>query len=255
MKMDGSLDRHPLFKDVPFKELEELRQSCKLCRFQRGDTIFEEGDEAEAIWLIQRGWIYLTKRTLLGTQATIYTVTSEDGLCGFSAVVGNGRYFASALAATDITAIRIPRERFVALIRRHRSVAEAVLAIYHTRMRHLAESIAMTSLPVPHRLAYTLMRLRRSFGKTIPVTHKELARMAGTRWETSIRTIAEFKRRGWLATARGKMTVLSPDCLEALSPTALTQSPKCRCGLFFQEKDDRRHRRCRSLAIKSVDQP
>ena len=48
-----------------------------------------------------------------------------------------------------------------------------------------------------------------------------LARMAGTRWETSIRTITSFKRKHWLSTSRGKMTILRPDQLKTLlAPSA-----------------------------------
>lgn len=91
----------------------------------------------------------------------------------------------------------------------------------------MAEAISLAQAPVEQRLAYVLLRLLATFGKTVPVTHQELSRMAGTRWETSIRTIASFKRKRWLSTSRGKMTILAPqglrDLLRCNSSTTASQ--------------------------------
>jgi len=214
--MDGYLAKIPLFRGLSPTYLKQLAEVCELRRFRKGEVLFKEGQPAGSVWLIQRGWVYLVRRTPQGTPATIFTVTPEEVLCGFSAVIDQGIYYASAVTATDTTAIRIPRDDFAKLLKDRRGFALDVLAIYHTRMRHLAEAISFAQAPVEKRLAYTLLRLRSTFGNTIPITHQELARMAGTRWETSIRRIATFKRKHWLATSRGKMTVLRPDQLKAL---------------------------------------
>lgn len=205
----------PLFRAVPEDELRSLGDAAELRWFHKGETLFSEGDPAEAVWLIKHGWVYLLRRTPQGIPVTIFTVTPEEVLCGFSAVAGQGAYYASAVAATDTTAIRVPEAAFSQLFRSEPAFAAAVLAIYHTRMRHMAEAISLAPAPVEQRLAHTLLRLKASFGKTIPVTHKELARMAGTRLETSIRTIARMKRRGWLRSSRGQITVLNPNRLKA----------------------------------------
>ncbi len=225
--MDGYLTPIPLFQALPAAQLRQLGERCELRRFRKGEVLFKEGLLAESVWLIQRGWVYLVKRTPLGVPVTIFTVTPEEVLCGFSAVIDHGAYYASAVAATDTTAIRVPREEFAKLLKDQPGFAEQILAIYHTRMRHMAEAISLASSPVERRLAYTLLRLKSSFGKTIPVTHQELARMAGTRWETSIRTVASFKRKHWLSTSRGKMTILRPDQLKALLiPSARNSSQR-----------------------------
>jgi len=53
---------------------------------------------------------YLAQIPLFQTlPLTIFTVTPAEVLCGFSAVADQGTYYTSAVAATDTTAIRIPR--------------------------------------------------------------------------------------------------------------------------------------------------
>lgn len=214
--MRGYLARIPLFRHLPVAVLKQMGEVSEVRRFRKGEVLFEEGQPASMVWLIQQGWVHLIKRTPQGTPATIFTVTPEEVLCGFSAVVGRAAYYASALAATKTTAVSVPQETFAQLLKHQPGFAEQILTIYHTRMQHLAQAISLAQAPVEQRLAYVLLRLRAAFGNTVPITHHELARMAGTRWETSIRTLSTFKRKRWLATSRGRMTVLCPDQLKGL---------------------------------------
>ena len=214
--MQYDLARIPLFQTIPPKSLEAIGTIADVRHFRKGETIFKENQPAERVWLIQRGWVHLAKSTPQGAQVTIFTITPEEMLCGFSAVVGHGAYYASAVAATDTAALGIPCEAFSRLLQDQPGFAERILMIYHTRMRNMAEAISLGQAPVEQRLAYTLLRLRSSFGNVVPVTHHELARMAGTRWETSIRTLSLMKRRGWITASRGKVTVAAPQKLRAL---------------------------------------
>lgn len=214
--MERLLAKIALFRGLPAASLKPVGDAVEVRRFRKGAVLFKEGQPANEVWLIHRGWVHLVKHAVQDAQATICTVTPEEVLCGFSAVVGHARYYASAVAATETTALRVPRQMFVRLLTHQPGFAERVLALYHTRMRNMAEAIALAQAPVAQRLAYTLLRLRRSFGTTIPVTHQELSRMAGTRWETSIRTLAMMKRKHWVTSSRGKVTIVAPQRLREL---------------------------------------
>jgi len=48
----------------------------------------------------------------------------------------------------------------------------------------------------------------------IPITHHELARMAGTRWETSIRILSDMRKRRWIDSGRGHITILQPQAIQ-----------------------------------------
>ena len=225
--MNSYLGQIPLFQCVPTTEREDLGVLCELRRFRRADVIFEEGHPAESVWIVIRGWVYLVKRTPQGSPVTIFTVTPEEAICGLSAFE-HGRYSAGAIAATDTRLLRIPAGKFSELLERNSTFAKQVLLTCCVRIRHMAESLSLAQAPVEQRLAYALLRLQATFGRTIPVTHQELARMAGTRWETSIRTLGSMKRRGWVASARGQVTILAPEQLRAT-----LQGPKGRGRFSF----------------------
>jgi len=213
--MDELLAQCPLFRTLPQTELTNLATTCELRRFRKGETIFAEGQPAEAVWIVKRGWVSLVKGTPHGGPATIFAITPAEPVCGISAFE-HGTYSATAIASTDTQLIKIPSEAFSRLLDHHPALARQVLAICCQRIRRMAEAISLAQAPVEQRIAYVLLRLRRTFGKTIPMTHQELARMVGTRWETSIRTLSIMKRRGWVASSRGRMTVLVPRRLQVL---------------------------------------
>lgn len=214
--MKKRLEQLPLLKTLPGEVLEHIAGQCTLHQFNKGDTIFEEDQQVKAVWLVRRGGVYLIKRTHQKEPATIFLMTPEECLCGIS-VFGYHTYSVGAVAATEAELIRIPSELFLQLIETYPKFTSAVLLSSCTRLRHMANSIAIAQAPVDQRVAYVLSRLRGSFGNTIPITHHELARMAGTRWETSIRTIAAMKRKRWVASRRGRLTILQPRRLEALA--------------------------------------
>lgn len=213
--MDGVLTRIPLFRTVPATELKHVAAACELRRFRKGETIFHEGQPAVAVWVVTRGWVYLVKDTPQGGLATIFAMTPSEPICGISAF-DRGAYSATAVAATDTQLIEIPAAIFAGLLDRSPAFARHVLLTCCERIRRMAEAISLAQAPVEQRMAYVLLRLQRSFGRSIPVTHQELAGMVGSRWETSIRTLSAMKRSGWVVSSRGRITLLAPRKLRAL---------------------------------------
>ena len=71
---------------------------------------------------------------------------------------------------------------------------------------------------VERRLAQTLLTLAKKFdSKTIPLTKQELAEMANTTVETTIRILSELTKQGILVSARGSTTIAKRDRLERLA--------------------------------------
>lgn len=205
----------PLFRAIPLAEFRQLESASERHAFKRGQVLFEEGQPAEHVWIIKRGWVSLVKRAPGGGHATIFVMTPDEAICGLSAFE-HERYSATAISASDVQVLKLPASVFSSWIDRYPAFAHEVVRTCCQRIRRMAEAISLAHTPVEHRIAYMLLRLRTSFGDTIPLTHQELARMIGARWETSIRTLSLMKRRGWVRSTRGRMTILQAKRLRAL---------------------------------------
>jgi CRP/FNR family transcriptional regulator len=70
---------------------------------------------------------------------------------------------------------------------------------------------------VDRRLAQALLTLSKKFGATVPLTKHELAELAGTTVETTIRILSRWKRAGLLGSTRGSTTIVKPEPLQRLA--------------------------------------
>lgn len=223
--MKSLFQRSPVFNTLTVSQRAVLADVSDLRRYKKSERIFAEGDPARWVWVIVRGMVSLTKATPSGGQASLCVLTPEESLCGFSAFEDGPGYSATAVAATDVQLIVIPAEAIVRLLDRVPAFSRAVRQLCCRRVRRMAEAVVLAQAPVPERIAATLLRLSRVHGPTVPVTHHELAALAGTRWETSIRTIAGLRHRGLVRTSRGRITILSSERLAAMLTTGNGTSP------------------------------
>jgi CRP-like cAMP-binding protein len=60
---------------------------------------------------------------------------------------------------------------------------------------------------VEKRILHVLADMVLEFGNTIPLTRREIAEMAGTTVETSIRTFSKLEGEGLVSTSRGRIFV------------------------------------------------
>ncbi len=214
--MRSLLLKSPPFSVLRATELSQLAQRARELEFKKGQAIFKEGQPSSFVWVIKEGWVRLIKESLVDKAVTIDILTPKEALCGIS-VIDKQPYSASAIAVTDCVVAKIPSADVLALIKSNPEFAQELLTICCHRIRHVAESCVMLNEPVPYRIAKTLVHLEVIFGKSLPVTHKEIAGITGTRVETVIRFIGKMKRKGWVQVFREKIELLHPEKIRAYS--------------------------------------
>jgi len=67
------------------------------------------------------------------------------------------------------------------------------------------------------RIAQTLVDLTQKHGHEIPLTRNDIARLAGTTVETTIRMMNRFKREGITSGKKGLITILDVKKLQSVS--------------------------------------
>jgi len=207
--MENGLLQSELFRDLPEEELLLLRQKCSVVEFPKKGILFKEQEKSEAIWFILSGWVRLVKQSPQGRPVTIFVLTPKEPICGVSAL-GCSLYTATAIAATQVKAARVPRDLFVDLLERYPAFSKRIIEICCKRIREMVFSYAIAYDHVDRRLAYILLRLQEDFGKRLPFTHREISEMGGTALETSIRVLSKMRQKGWLTVKRGEILLLKP---------------------------------------------
>ena len=206
---------------APFKALapdqrRRLAAVSREKRYAKGETIFRAGEPAEAVCVVKEGRVHLM-RFLEGGQASATCVmTAGETFCCLPAL-DRKPYPADAIAAVDSVIVRVPTTAFHALLQRNPAFLQESLCLFCDRLRQIEDKSCMVYDSVERRLAQALLTLSKKFGPTIPLTKQELAELANTTVETTIRVLSQLKKRGIITSSRGSTTIAKADQLQTLA--------------------------------------
>jgi CRP-like cAMP-binding protein len=114
-----------------------LKQSSARC-YQRGETIFVQGDAAENIFVVLDGWVKLFRITPTGAEAVVGVFTKGRSF-GEAVAFDRSPYPVTAEAVTD-TRLLLVRSGLLATMMRERP--EIAMAIVASTLRHLHNLVA-----------------------------------------------------------------------------------------------------------------
>lgn len=205
----------------PFKSLgpadrHSLASASRETRYAKGETVFRAGQPAEAVCLVKEGRVHLMKFLEGGQASTTCVMTGGDTFCCLPAL-DRQPYPADAVAAVDSVVVRIPTSAFHDLLQRNPLFLQRSLCLFCERLRQVEHRSCRIYDSVERRLAQSLLTLSKKFGTTIPLTKHELAELANTTVETTIRVLSQLKKQGILKSSRGSTTIVKPDTLKTLA--------------------------------------
>ncbi|MBK5216010.1 MAG: Crp/Fnr family transcriptional regulator [Propionibacteriales bacterium] len=205
--MDNDVLRQaPLFSGLDDDAAASLGSSMTSVTIRRGQTLFNEGDEGNQLYVVTVGKIKLGR-------------TSPDGRENLLAILGPGQMFgelplfdpgprsATATAVTDVEMRSLSHNALLPLLTEHPEVARALLHQLAARLRHTNEVVGdLVFSDVPGRVAKALLDLASRFGRKADdgihvnhdLTQEELAQLVGASRETVNKALADFSARGWL---------------------------------------------------------
>ena len=203
------------FKRLPTAEQQRLAQVTREKHYAKGETIFRAGQPSDAVWVVKTGRVHLMNYLADGKVSTTCVMAQGETFCCLPAL-DRKPYPADAVAAVDSTVVRIPIEAFHQAMNRSPAFTKDTLCLFCNRLRQVEHKGCMVYEPAEQRLAQVLLGLAKKFGSTVPLTHQELAEIAGTTHETTTRTLNRFKQQGFIRSSRGKTTLVRPEQLQAL---------------------------------------
>ena len=213
--MDQFLAHVEPFKRLTFAEQQKLGAVAREQRYAKGETIFRAGEPADAVCIVKEGRVHLMKFLEGGQASTTCVMTPGETFCCLPALDGKP-YPVDAVAAANSTVIRIPTSAFHELLRKSPAFLQDSLCLFCDRLRQVEDKSCMAYDSVARRLAKALLMLSKKFGQTIPLTKHELAELANTTQETTIRILSQLSRQRIIRSSRGNTTILRPEKLSAL---------------------------------------
>jgi CRP/FNR family transcriptional regulator, cyclic AMP receptor protein len=184
--------------------LATIGKSRKSVRFERKQTIFAQGDAADAVFYIQIGKVRLTVVSKTGKEATIGILTDGD-FFGEGSLAGQPLRMGSATAMTDCSILRIDKEAMMeALHREHRFSDLFVAYLLSRNIRYEEDLVDQLFNSSEKRLARILLLLAH-FGKegipetVVPkISQEMLAEMIGTTRSRVSFFMNRFRKLGFI---------------------------------------------------------
>lgn len=174
--------------------------SARLRRFDRGATIFLQGERAVAIYIVAAGWVKLYRVAPNGTEAVVGVFTRGRSF-GEAVAFRNDVYPVAAEAATDCELIRIEADAFLRLIESNPQIAVAILTATFAHLQSLVAQVEQLKAQTgAQRVAEFLLELAHcdagSCAVTLPYDKVLIAGRLGMKPESLSRAFQKLRKVG-----------------------------------------------------------
>lgn len=191
----------------------------------KGETIFNEGDQGDAMYIIVRGKVKLA-RTARDGRENLLALLGVGDMFGELSVFDPGARMSRAHAVEDSIIFELPKETLDGWLDDHLEMSRYMLRALAQRIRRTSNTMAdLIFSDVPGRVAKAILDLGHRFGRMerghVTVRHgltqEELAQLVGASRETVNKALADFASRGWIDVHIGAVEVYEPERLRARS--------------------------------------
>ncbi len=145
---------------------------------------------------------------------------------GAAAAFANRRYPADADAMEPSVEVSWSESDLLKLMHRHPQIAINALKFTSRRLHEVQERLReLSTQPVRRRIAHTILRLIRQFGRDgpggttieLPLRRKDIADIAGTTLYSVSRALTNWEKRGLLVTRGQALTISKPADLRRIA--------------------------------------
>jgi len=198
------LARTELFGSLAPGALDAIAADSHERRYAKGESLFGEGDAADAFFVVAEGTVKVFVSSSQGKDMVLATLRTPEGL-GEVSLLDGGPRSASAEAVDPVTVVAIARSTLLGVFQRERSVAEAMLRASGGLLRRLTGQAAdLVFLDLEGRVAKLLVGMAGERGQQrdggsvleLGLTQTDLASMVGGSRQSVNQILRSLSGRG-----------------------------------------------------------
>lgn len=221
MSHSDLLAQVPLFSSLTRDDLERLSARLQPRRYNRGELIFQRGDQGTELYIIRQGEVTIRLSAPDGKEVALALARQGESF-GELALLDDAPRSTDAVAREETHVLTLRREELHLFLKERPGVIPAMLAELSRLVRRVTKAVHDTNfLDAKARLARVLLDLAQSQGKpgtegvsiTSRLTQTELAALCGLTRESTNRWLRFYAREGLLSYEEGRITLLEPDGL------------------------------------------
>lgn len=220
------LARSYLFRGLPERIVGRLASVAVRRRYSKGERVFSQGDEGDALYSIVSGRVRIGAVGATGQEVFLNIMEPDDSF-GEIAVIDGLRRTAGAVAMEPTELIAIRRSDLLDALRDEPEFSLHLLRLFCQRMRWASDMVEESALLSPQaRLAKRLLSLAQTHGKLsnrgieFRISQSELAKFLGLSRQNVNEKLQIWKAEGWVSVSRSRLLITDIDALKAVAAGA-----------------------------------
>lgn len=180
--------------------------------YNKKQTLFQEGKRPRHLFYLVKGKVKAFRSHPDGKEY-ITDLFSTGDFIGYTSLIEDKNYDASATILEDSEIMQIPREDFLQMINHDMNIAAKFIGIITRNVKEKEErllNLAYSSLR--KRVARALVEIGEKFNieggnKSLAISREDIAQYVGTATESLIRTLSDFKSEHLIEIREGKIFI------------------------------------------------
>ena len=212
----------PILASLRAEDREALAPLCEMRGYEKGETIFREGDPGERIHFVFLGRVKIVKAG--PGRDLILEILGPGEPVGAVAAFERKPFPATAIALEASGIVSIPERQFFELLEKRPEITRRLFAGLTMRLMNLNRHLADMLGSVEYRAARLFLTLAAKMGRKedggifIPValSRQEIADLIGTTIETAIRVMSRWHKERVIETEKNGFRLARPEALRAI---------------------------------------
>jgi CRP/FNR family transcriptional regulator len=218
-------DTIPVLAPLTAEDRLALTPLCELRAYEKGETLFEEGQAATTIHFLFVGRVKIVKAA--PERDLILEILGPGEPVGAVAVYQRRAFPATAVALEPAGTVSIPEREFFQLVEKRPEITRGLLAGLTLRLMALNRRLADMTGSVEYRSARLFATLAERLGRRqdegifipLPLSRQEIADLVGTTVETAIRVMSRWQKDGLVDTSRDGFLIRKIDSIRDIAPS------------------------------------
>ncbi len=205
---------YPVIDRLPERLAQQVEAAVQTLDLAAGTVVFDERQPCRGFPFVLGGAIRVAKRSSGGRELPLYRVLpGESCIITSSCLLGHSDYNARGITEGETQLVLLPRPLFDELIATP-AFRDFVFALFSERMADLMQLVEEVAF---RRLDQRLAALLLGKGRTVHLTHQQLADELGSVREMVSRLLKGFAEQGLVRLGREQVEVLDPAGLRRLA--------------------------------------
>ena len=189
----------------PAEFLETAAQGRVISTHPKKQTIFAQGEAANAVFYIKKGKVKVTVVSTQGKEAVV-AILGADEFLGEGCLIGQPRRLATATAMTDCMTMRVPKAEILQVLRDEPAFSQMFISHILARTARVEEDLVDQLFNSTEKRLARVLLLLANFGKegrpepiNAKISQETLAEMIGTTRSRVSHFMNKFRQLGFIA--------------------------------------------------------